>query len=110
MENVIPALTIALLLFPLAALLGAVTALLIWGLSVAWNHEHAPDQALAIGAGTCLGITLLFIVVFFQGLGVTWTRTVAETLTFWVMLPLLVYIVAGGLASWALNRRLGPPV
>jgi hypothetical protein len=107
---IIPALTIALLLFPLGALFGIVTALVIWGISAAWNREQAPNKAVAIGVGTCIVIAVLLVVLLNQGLGVTWTRTLAETLTFWLALPLLVYIAAGGAASWALNRRLGAPV
>jgi hypothetical protein len=101
----IPALTIALLLLPLAVLLGVVTVLLIWGISAACNREYAPNKAVSIGSGTCILIAMLLIVSLNQGLGLSWAPTVAEALTFWLVLPLLVYIVAGGLASWELNRR-----
>jgi hypothetical protein len=106
---IIPALTIALLIVPLAVLFGVVTALLIWGISAAWNREHAPTKAVAIGSGTCVVIAVVLIVVLSQGLGLRWTSTVAETLTFWLALPLVIYILAGGTAGWELNRRLAAP-
>lgn len=102
----IPALTIALLLAPLAVVFGVIAALLIWGLSAAWNREHAPKKAVVIGSGTCALLAALLIVSLNLGFGLTWSQTVAETLTFWLALPLLVFVGAGGLASWELNRRL----
>ena len=39
-------------------------------------------------------------------MGVAWTPATAETLTFWLVLPLAVYVVVGGVASWRLGQRL----
>src|SRR5579859_467211 len=101
----IAALTIALLVWPLAALVGAVTALLISALCAAWNREHVPGRALAIGAGACAAPAAL-IALALAGVGPAWTPSLAETLGFWLGLPLLVYIATGGLASLELNRQL----
>jgi len=102
----IAALAIALLVWPLAALVGAGTALLIGALCAAWNREHAPGRALAIGAGACAAPAALIALALAASAGPAWTSSLAETLGFWLGLPLLVYIAAGGLASLELNRRL----
>lgn len=102
----VPALTIALLMCLLAAPLGAVSALAIWAASSAWNQQRAPGRALAIGAATCAALSALLVGLLVLGLGLAWTPTSAEALTFWLALPLLVYMIAGGAASWALNRNM----
>lgn len=39
--------------------------------------------------------------------GLDWSPEIAETLTFWRVLPRVIYIVAGGAASWKLNQMKG---
>jgi hypothetical protein len=102
----VPALAIALLLCPLVALLGVITALAIWGASTAWNRQRAPKRAIALGVAICAGVAALLIGLLAAGLGLSGTGRLAEALTFWVGLPLLAYIIAGGAASWELNRRM----
>src|SRR5689334_15464958 len=91
----VPALTIALLVCPLAALLGAVSALATWAALSAWNHERAPGRAIAIGAATCAAISALLVGILVLSLGLAWTPASAAALTFWLALPLLIYMIAG---------------
>jgi len=102
----LPAFIFAVLGGILAALIGALTALALRALLTILNAAHTARRALAIGVGVCLTISLALLVLVAQGLGVTWTPTVAATLTFWLILPLATYIVAGGAVSWQVNRMM----
>lgn len=99
----LPAFVFAALLAPLAALLGALTAVAVYALLPTLNPEHTPPRAILIGLGVCSLIALVSVLLLEQGTGLQWTPALAEALTFWLVLPLLVYIVAGGAASWRLN-------
>jgi hypothetical protein len=102
----VPAFMLAAILGILAAVIGALTALVLRALLSRVNPTHAPQQAIAVGVAVCLTVSLALLVLLYRGLGVRWTPATAATLTFWLLLPLVAYVVAGGMASWHVNRRL----
>ncbi len=102
----VPALMLAAICGILAAVIGALTALVLRALLSRVNPTHAPQRAITIGVTVCLSVSLALLVLLNQGLGVRWTPATAATLTFWLLLPLVAYVVAGGMVSWHVNRRL----
>jgi hypothetical protein len=54
----------------------------------------------------CLTVSVALLVLLQQELGLRWTPVMAATLTFWLALPLVTYVVAGGLAGWQVNRMI----
>lgn len=95
----IPALVLGSIVGLLAAALGALTALVLRALLLR-NTTITPLRAVAIGVGVCLTVSLALLALLNRGLGVHWTPATAPTLTFWLVVPLVLYIVAGGVASW----------
>src|SRR5207244_1320646 len=77
-----------------------------WLLS-AWNKQHEPSRATAIGAGVCGSMVVLLHVIFQRALGFSLADVAAnpETYLFWLALPSLIYIAAGAVAGRALNQR-----
>jgi len=102
----VPAFVLAAMCGILAALLGALTALVLRALVSRVNPTHAPQRAIAIGVAVCLSVSLALLLLLYHGLGVRWIPATAATLTFWLLVPLVVYVVAGGVASWHINRKL----
>ena len=100
----LPALVLAALASLLAALLGALTALVLRALLSAAIRAQRAWRAVAIGVALCLAVSLTLLAVLQQGLGLAWSPVVAATLTFWLILPLGTYVVAGGLAGWQVHR------
>ena len=100
----LPAFVFAVLFVPIVALLGALTALAVYALSPTLNPEHAPGRAVFIGIGVCSLVVFATALLLDLQAGLRWTPALAETLTFWLALPLLIYIVAGGVASRHLNH------
>jgi len=99
-----PALLLAALFAPFVAILGALTALAINAITSARNAS--PRAGALIGAGTCAGIASA-LVVLLTLTGFTWSRAISETWLFWIVLPLLVYVGAGGIGGWLLRRLKG---
>ena len=102
----VPAFVLAAIVGILAAALGVLTALVLRALLSHGNPTHAPQRAIVIGVGVCLTISLMLLVLLTQGLGVTWMPATAAALIFWLVMPLVIYVVAGGTASWQVNRKL----
>lgn len=102
----LPAFVFAALFVPLVALLGALTGAAVYALLPVFNPERAPRRAAMIGIGVCSLVAFVLVLLIRLGAGVQWTPALAETLTFWFALPLLIYVVAGGAASWRLNQLL----
>jgi hypothetical protein len=102
----LPAFVFATLAGILAAIIGALTALALRMLLCQMNAAHTAWRAVAIGIAICLSVSLALLVMLTQGLGATWSPSVAATLTFWLILPLVTYIVAGGVAGWQVNRMI----
>ena len=100
----LPAFVFAVLFVPIVALLGVLTALAVYALSPTLNPEHAPSRAVFIGIGVCSLVVFATALLPDLQAGLRWTPALAETLTFWLALPLLIYIVAGGMASRHLNH------
>jgi hypothetical protein len=89
-----------------AGVVGALTALALRVVLSRVNRAHAPWRAIAIGAGICLAVSLVPLVLAVRLLGMSWTPSVATTLIFWLILPIALYAAAGGLAGWQVNRML----
>lgn len=103
-----PALAIALILALPAAAMGALTALLLRVILMQIISTAASRSAVAAGAGVCLLLSLGLVALVAGGLSVDWTPATAATLTFWLVLPLALYVAAGALASWYAQRALAP--
>lgn len=89
----------------LAAGIGAVTALLLRALLTRVTAAQGRVRAALLGGGVCATISLVFLALLAGGLDVAWTRGTAEALTFWLMLPLTLYTLAGALGSCWLQRQ-----
>lgn len=103
----VPALVICVMMSVPAALVGLLTAPLLKRLLSAWNPRHDPARATAIGAAASCGIVVLLHVIFQRALGFSLADVAAnpETYLFWLALPSLIYILAGGVAGRVLNHR-----
>ena len=100
----LPALMITALAGILAAVIGALTALAIRALMSFGTARPTPRRAAGRSLAVCLVICLALLLLLTQGLGVAWTPATAETLTFWLVVPLMIYIVAGVVVSWHFTR------
>lgn len=98
----VPALLLAALFAPFVALIGALTALGVHAILSARNAS--PRQAVTIGVGTCAVIAFALVALLTLGTGFTWSPAIIETWMFWLVLPLLSYIVAGGVGAWMLYQ------
>ncbi|MEO7909592.1 MAG: hypothetical protein ABIV47_08080 [Roseiflexaceae bacterium] len=96
----LPALVVAALAAIPAALIGALTALVIRVLLTLGDATPTPRRAGASGLAVCLVVSLALLALLTQALGVTWTPATAATLTFWLVAPLVLYVIAGTVASW----------
>lgn len=97
-------LTIAAILSLVVVPIGAATAVLIVWLSKRWNRASRPAMAAAIGAiVTGIMAVLLITVLQFAGLQFTWRFWEAWSL--WLIVPLVLFVLAGGAASWEWNRE-----
>jgi hypothetical protein len=100
----LPALMIAALAGILAAAIGALTALAVRMLASFGTARPTPRRAAGSSLAVCLVVCLALLLLLTQGLGLVWTPATAETLTFWLVLPLIIYIIAGGVVGWHFNR------
>jgi hypothetical protein len=84
-------------IFPmiLGAYLGTVLALA--------SATPTPRRAVASGLAVCLVVSLALLALLTQGMGVSWTPATAATLTFWLVTPLVLYVIAGTMASWQIT-------
>ncbi|CAG0943011.1 hypothetical protein ANRL1_01172 [Anaerolineae bacterium] len=98
----VPALLLAALFTPVVAIIGALTALGVNAIASARNAS--PRQAALIGAETSGVFALALIALLTFGAGFTWSLAIIETWMFWLVLPLLLYVVAGGVGGWMLSR------
>jgi hypothetical protein len=98
----IAVLTMASLMAVVAAVLGTATALIVLWLSSVLNPRRVSARAIMIGLVTCLGIALLLNLALQQALSLSWSALVSEAYLFWLGLPSLIYVGAGGVASWQL--------
>lgn len=105
MSLVVPVAVFAALCALPAAGLGAVTALLIRALLARVTAAQGQVRAALLGGGVCAAMSLVFLALVDVGLGVTWSRGTAEALTFWIVLPLVLYTLAGALGSCRLQRE-----
>lgn len=99
-------LLVAILFAPIAALIGMVTAVIVNALLGRVNPIHSATRALIIGLVTAAGIALLFYAALVFGMGVAVSPEAIEMFAFWLGLPTLIYIAAGGVGSLELNREL----
>jgi hypothetical protein len=102
------------LLFALpAALLGGVTALLLWGVALV-TGRRAAAVALLLGVALCGLIWWGLFALLPPAVAVRFSPAYPPTWLFWYLLPGLIYSGAGGIGSWLMARRLyldyGPPL
>ncbi len=98
----VPALLLAALFAPFVALIGALTALAVNAISAARNASSR--QAAQIGAAVCALVALTLVALLTWGGGFAWSPALIETWMFWLVLPLLLYIAAGGIGGWMLSQ------
>lgn len=99
-------LVVAILFAPIAAFIGMVTAVIVNALLGRVNPIHSATRALIVGLVTAAGIVLLFYAALVFGMGVALSPESIEMFAFWLGLPTLIYIAAGGVGSLELNREL----
>jgi hypothetical protein len=85
-----------------AALLGAFTAVVVNALLRRLDPAHSPRTGLAIGLGSAAAVAVLLYALPGAGLGLNVSPEASETFWFWLGLPTLLYIVAGGIGGWLL--------
>src|SRR3954468_10637703 len=95
----LPALVVAALAAIPVALIGALTALAIRVLLALGSATPTPRRAGASGLAVCVVVSLALLALLTQGMGVSWTPASAATLTFWLVTPLVLYSIAGTVAS-----------
>lgn len=100
----VPVAVFATLCAPLAAGLGAATALLIRTLLARMPMVYGRLGAALLGVGMCVALGLVLIGMLARGLGLVWNSGTAEALTFWLVLPLVLYTLAGALGSSQLQQ------
>jgi hypothetical protein len=100
----VPALVVAIIAAVPAGVVGALTAIVLRGLVSRAGVASRPGQALAAGVALCLGLSLALLALVMGGLGIVWVPATAEALTFWLLAPLVVYSIAGGVAGWRACR------
>jgi hypothetical protein len=87
-----------------AAGLGALTALIIRALLTRMTTAQGQLWAALLGAGVCVAVSLVLLALLAGGMDLAWTSGTAEALTFWLVLPLVLYTLAGALGSSRLQR------
>jgi hypothetical protein len=100
----LPALTLGIIFGLLAALVGALTALALKALMSILAGARSPRGAVAAGVALCLAVSVALFTLLCRSLGLAWSPATAETLTFWLVLPLVAYVIAGAAASWQIRR------
>jgi hypothetical protein len=101
---VVASVATASLLAVVVALLSMITALLIALGLARWNPQQAQGRAIGIGVTTGLAVVVLGHVALSWALGRSLFSLGAATYLFWIGLPSLLYIGAGGGLAWRLNQ------
>jgi hypothetical protein len=103
--------TAAVVAIPMA-LAGMGTAIIVNWLLAVLNPTYTPNRALLIGLGTTLGIVLIVqsalhaaLITLQAAQGRPLPSPDMATYLFWFGLPSLVYVCAGAVGAWQLNRR-----
>jgi hypothetical protein len=104
----LPALALVLIAALPAAAIGALTALVLRGVLSNLATARTAGRGVAVGATICLGLSLGLLGLVLNRMEGAWTAAVVETLAFWLLLPMVLYTVAGGVAGGRMARLLGP--
>ncbi len=85
-----------------AGIIGAITAFVVTWLLPLVNPRHAPRRAVIVGVATCVTVAAIVHLAFQRALGFALSDVIAnpETYLLWLGLPSLIYLAAGGVASW----------
>lgn len=102
----VPALVLATLLALPAAVLGAITAMLVYTVVPRLNAARSPVQAALMGGAIALAVVAVIQLGLGYGLEVTVASLTLSTYLFWLGLPAVVYVVAAATGGVRLNRRL----
>ncbi len=97
-------LVFAFLLALPASVLGALTAPVIAALLPRLISNHDPRRAFLVGLNISLVIAIVFYIALRFGLQLESNPATAEALLFWLDLPTLIYVIAGGVGGWQLAR------
>lgn len=89
-----------------AAVVGSLTALLLRAVLRRVTVARGRVPAGLLSGSVCLVLGLALLALLARGLGLVWTSGTAETLIFWLVLPLALYTVIGALAGCRLSGRL----
>jgi hypothetical protein len=53
-----------------------------------------------------LVVSLALLALLNRGIGLAWTPATAASLIFWLVAPLVLYVIASSVASWQMGRML----
>lgn len=101
----IPVLMFATLLTIPAALLGAITAVLVYTTLLWLNGSHSPLQTALLGGTIALAVIAVIRFGLAYGLGVTAASLTLPTYLFWLGLPAAIYLIASTSGGWHLSHQ-----
>jgi hypothetical protein len=87
-----------------AAIIGAMTALALRAVIAQPPVGAYVQSAVVAGLAISLSVSLGLVALIVYGLGVQWSPASAETLIFWLILPLAIYIIASAVVGWRVQR------
>jgi hypothetical protein len=64
-------------------------------------------RAAVSGLAVSLVVSLALLALLNRGIGLAWTPATAAPLTFWLVAPLVLYVIASSVASWQMGSDLG---
>jgi hypothetical protein len=102
----LPALVITALAALPVALIGALTALAVRRLLALGIATPTRRRAAASGFAVSLVVSLALLALLNRGIGLAWTPATAASLIFWLVAPVVLYVIASGVASWQMGRML----
>ncbi len=97
------ALAIGVLCAIAVAFLGAITGIVVKGVSIVFNPRHEPQRAAIVGASVCLAIVILLHLALRSAMNFLLPDLLSMHALFWLEIPSLIFIVAGGVATRKLN-------
>jgi hypothetical protein len=91
----------------ITAILGAFTALAVFGVNSWFNRPRAARRATFIGFGVALAVVLTFQLVVQRMMGQPLTALGIQTYLFWLGLPAILHLGAGTVGARYLNHISG---
>lgn len=100
---IVAALVIGVLCAIAVAFLGAITGIVVKGVSIVFNPQYESQQATIIGASVCLAIVILLHLALRSAMNFSLPDLLSMHALFWLEIPSLIFIVVGGVATRKLN-------